>query len=197
MRDFFYNKGDVLIAVLIILVAAFVIYLRIGVIMDYDPLGIGSSGLFSHSGQTGQTGQTGQPEQPQTDPAQEQPPADTDGAPDGAAQQQQQPDGALQNTEDQKPQQQQPTQNPEDQPTQPPAQQPTTGQSGQPLQITVNAGDAASTIADKLYATGAISDKQAFLADVIAQGADSKLKIGTFTIPAGASHADIIAILIK
>ena len=39
MRDFFYNKGDVLIAALIILVAACVIYIRVGIIMDYPPSG--------------------------------------------------------------------------------------------------------------------------------------------------------------
>ena len=65
------------------------------------------------------------------------------------------------------------------------------------VQITVNAGDSASTIADKLLAAGAITDKQAFLADVVAQGADSRLRAGTFTIPAGSSHLEIIAILVQ
>ena len=46
MRDFFYSKGDIFIAVLIILVAVFIIYLRVGVIMGYDPFGGGEGSLL-------------------------------------------------------------------------------------------------------------------------------------------------------
>jgi len=75
-----------------------------------------------------------------------------------------------------------------------PPEQPPVSAAG--VTITVNAGDAASTIADKLLAAGAISDKQAFLTEVIAQKADSKLKQGTFTIPAGSTVNEIIKILV-
>ena len=184
MRDFFYNKGDVFIAVLIILVAALVIYLRVGVIMDYSPTGEkGGSMLPSISEILDQvTGaNTDEEDQPQieNDPpvndtpatAEEQePPAQTESPP---VQADPQPD---------------PPQDP--QPENPPQAQPAE------IQIVVSAGDAASVIADKLLAAGAITDKQAFISDVIAQGADSKLKVGTFTIPAGSSHSDIIKILI-
>ena len=79
---------------------------------------------------------------------------------------------------------------PEPQAENPPAAQ------TQEKEITVNAGDAASTIADKLLSAGVITDKQAFLSEVMSQGADSKLKMGTFKIPAGATHAEIIKILV-
>lgn len=35
LKDFFYNKNDIIVAVIILLVAAFVIYSRIGAIMNY------------------------------------------------------------------------------------------------------------------------------------------------------------------
>jgi hypothetical protein len=178
MRDFFYNKGDIMIAVLIILVAAFVIYVRVGVIMDYSHSGENSGSLLPKppsveeiidyvtgseaSGGAQQGGEnTGEAPAEQTTPPQEETPSV-------------QPEGEPQTEAP-------PTENP-------PAQQ-------TEIKIVVDAGDAASVIADKLLAAGAISDKQAFLSDVAAQGADSRLKMGTFTIPAGASHADIIAIL--
>jgi len=161
MRDFFYNKGDVFIAVLIILVAAFVIYVRVGVIMDYSATGDNRASLFpfgpSSTEEADSGGRTPGPhpgeapaeetDPPVTPPAEEEPPIVQD-------------PGATE------------------------------------IQITVNAGDAASTIADKLFAANLIMDRPAFLDAVMTQGADSKLKTGTFTIPMGASNEEIIAILI-
>jgi hypothetical protein len=179
MRDFFYNKGDILIAILIILVAAFIIYVRVGIIMDYSHSGESGGSLLpkppsvdeildfvtggESAGEGSQAGENaGEPSDgANTSSSEETPPVIPEGG-----------------TEAEPP----PAENP-------PVQQAET------VQIVVEAGDAASVIADKLLAAGAISDKQAFLSDVAAQGADSRLKMGTFTIPAGASHADIIAIL--
>jgi len=162
MRDFFYNKGDVFIAVLIILIAAFVIYIRVGVIMDYSATGDNRASLWpfgsgpSTSETTGDGGRNPGPhpgEAPPEDedpvvtpPVEEDPPIVYD-------------PGATE------------------------------------IQITVNAGDAASTIADKLFAANLIMDRPAFLDAVMTQGADSLLKTGTFTIPMGASNEEIIAIL--
>ena len=172
MRDFFYNKGDVMIATIIILVAAFVIYVRVGIIMDYPsdegflPMPVfgnteedSAASTASTGGDNGTQGAGGSAEEP------------------GAGQ-------GSQPGQTQEPEPEQPTTEPED-----PAV-PTS------VQITVNTGDSASTIADKLLAAGAITDKEAFLADVMAQGADVRLRTGTFTIPAGSSHLEIIAILV-
>lgn len=35
IKDFFYNKNDIIIVILILVAAAFLIYNRIGIIMDY------------------------------------------------------------------------------------------------------------------------------------------------------------------
>ena len=186
MRDFFYNKGDIFIAVIIILAAAVVIYIRVGIVLDYSEKGGKGSGLlpelpfFGSGGDDGdgpdkgteppaQGGQDGQGGQAVAPPDGGQNPSGGDGA------QSQAPGG----------------QNPP-----PGTQDPPPQSTPQSIQIIISAGDAASTIADKLLAAGAITDKQAFLSEVMAQGADSKLKIGTFTIPIGSSNSEIIAILV-
>jgi len=174
MRDFFYNKGDVLIAILIILVAATVIYFRVGIVMGNPDPGERIRDFFSSLNLPGQSGE----------------PAVT-GTEDDEGQQPAQPDDTDTPTqEDQTPADEPGGQDPEPEDTAPPPS------ASADVTITVNAGDAASTIADKLLAAGAISDKQAFLAEVEAQGAASKLKQGTFTIPAGSSISDIIKILV-
>lgn len=35
LKDFFYNKNDILVVLIILAAAAFIIYTRIGVILDY------------------------------------------------------------------------------------------------------------------------------------------------------------------
>jgi len=177
MRDFFYNKGDVLIAILIILVAATVIYFRVGIVMGNPDPGERIRGFFSslnlpgQSGEPAVTGTEGDEEKEAAPPVNTAPPTQEDPAQENPTQTDE-PSGQDAEPEDQAP---------------PPSADVT---------ITVNAGDAASIIADKLLAAGAISDKQAFLAEVEAQGAASKLKQGTFTIPAGSSINDIIKILV-
>ena len=172
MRDFFYNKGDVLIAILIILVAATVIYFRVGIVMGNPDPGERIRDFFSSLNLPGQSGEPavtvteGDEEQEAASPEDTAPPTQEDPAPVD------EPAGQDNEPEEQAP---------------PPSADVT---------ITINAGDAASIIADKLLAAGAISDKQAFLAEVEAQGAASKLKQGTFTIPAGSSISDIIKILV-
>ena len=190
MRDFFYNKGDVLIAILIILIAAFVIYLRVGVIMDYSSTGEKGGSLLpmppsieevidsvTGSGGAGETAQESEdPAAGETtpNPTEVTPPAQTEEPVTPA---------------------EVPAEMPAETTPEPQAENPAAAQ-GQEKEITVNAGDAASTIADKLLSAGAITDKQAFLSEVMSQGADSKLKMGTFKIPAGATHAEIIKILV-
>jgi len=189
MRDFFYSKGDIFLAILIILVAAFVIYLRVGVIMDYSASGKSGGSLLpmppsvsdvidsvTGAGTAGDAGAGTDGTDQNTAPA-----ATDQGA--GQTADATAPDqGAAQDGQAAQPAQ---TDTP---PAAPPAPA--------SVQVVVAAGDAASTIADKLLAAGAISEKQAFLSEVTAQGAESKLKMGTFTIPAGASNADIIKILV-
>ncbi len=77
--------------------------------------------------------------------------------------------------------------------TDPPAPPPATGET----KITVPAGSYASKIAEILYDAGLISSTQEFIDTLVEQKADTKLKAGTFTIPAGSTMEEIIKILIK
>lgn len=61
--------------------------------------------------------------------------------------------------------------------------------------ITIPTGATSYNIANILLQSGLISDTQSFLDAVSASGADSRLKAGTFTIPAGSTNEDIITIL--
>ena len=63
--------------------------------------------------------------------------------------------------------------------------------------ITIAAGSSASSIASSLKTQGLISDSQAFLNKIVEMKKETKLKAGSFTIPAGASMEQIINILTK
>ena len=85
-------------------------------------------------------------------------------------------------------------------PTQPAAQAPAvtpTQPQAQPpkpvnINITVEEGEMAPDIADKLKAKGLIADANQFLARVTERGADTSLKAGTFSIPTGATLDAVI-----
>jgi len=175
MRDFFYNKGDVLIAILIILVAATVIYFRVGIVMGNPDPGERIRDFLSSLPLPGQTVESVVPEA-------------NNGEEQGGGGTVQADGTDTAGTTD--------TQTSDDQP--PAAEEPETDpppSDGAEITITINAGDTASAVADKLLAAGVISDKQAFLSEVIAQKADSRLKQGTFKIPAGSTTNEIINIL--
>ena len=210
MRDFFYNRNDVIVATVIILVAAFVIYMRIGVIMDYPAIAAGAEektfiqSIFWWSKDPDEvidtissklnldgddTPAVENPVQsvvetpvanPHPDPVQtETPPAEVTQDP---------PAEVTQN-----PPAEQPA-TPPAEVTPPPQEQPVSPTSE--VTITVVAGDVGSTIGDKLVSAGAITDKNAFVNEVLAQGAATKLKQGTFKIPAGSTMAEIVKILV-
>lgn len=63
--------------------------------------------------------------------------------------------------------------------------------------VTVNVvqNDTLSTIAQSLVTAGAISDAQQFIDAVNAANAATKLKFGTYTIPAGTSIEEIIQMM--
>ena len=63
--------------------------------------------------------------------------------------------------------------------------------------VTVNVvqNDSLSTIAQSLVTAGAISDAQQFIDAVNAANAATKLKFGTYTIPAGTSIEEIIQMM--
>ena len=152
--------------------------------MGYEPFGGLSGDMNPPSAAGNETGNAASP-----DPG---PNGDQEGVAGSSSESQGQTQSEQEPTEEQPIQ----TENPQEQVEEPQTQteEPQTSPSGA-VQITVVAGDVAYTIADKLFNAGAITDKQAFLSDTMAQGADSKMKQGTFTIPANSSHSDIISIL--
>lgn len=186
MRDFFYNKGDILIAILVILVAAAVICFRIGVIAGYSENGEEGRRLFPSLSFGNPTDNADDNKAAEEDGGQDDTSAVSIAEGDESPSQTETPPLEASETEEPPVQEEEPVQEAE-----PPEQI-----VAKDITITINAGDAASTIADKLLAAGAITDKQAFLKEVVARKADSKLKQGTFTIPAGATIADIIGILV-
>ena len=69
--------------------------------------------------------------------------------------------------------------------------------SEEPATFVVESGQSTGVIADNLLEAKIITDKQAFLNAVNAKEAATKLKAGTFQIPAGATPEEIVDILIS
>ena len=65
----------------------------------------------------------------------------------------------------------------------------------QSVTVTVVQNDTLTTIAQSLVTAGAVSDAQQFIDAVNAANAATKLKFGTYTIPAGASIEEIIQMM--
>ena len=63
------------------------------------------------------------------------------------------------------------------------------------VSFTVSPNQSAESIGQALADAGLVSDKQAFLSAVDAAGAATRLKIGSFTIPAGSTPEQIVVIL--
>lgn len=61
--------------------------------------------------------------------------------------------------------------------------------------VTVDPGDTPQAVAAKLQAAGAVADPAAFVGRLVERGLDTRLRTGTFRIPAGASLDTVIDIL--
>lgn len=190
MRDFFYNKNDVIVAVVIILIAAFVIYMRVGIIMDYPSRAAGEEKSFLQTllwwDKDGDRATVSSDKDADRSPVVEAPVQPEVEKPVVTPK----PDPVTPEVEvPVDPVVADPPATVDPEPTQPIIPQ-------SEVTITVVAGDVGSTIGDKLVSAGAITDRAAFLAEVAAQGADTKLKQGTFKIPAGSTMAEIVKILV-
>jgi len=200
MRNFLYNKSDILTAVLIIVIAAGVVFWRVGVIMNDANGGAGKASDFSalilpwtqgssDAGTATGAGTDASNVTPSNDGA-----AASNVTPsgDGAAASNVTPstDGAAASAGTQTPAAG----------TQTPAagaQTPAAPATGAPVSFTVNSGDVASVIANNLASAGLVNSADDFLAEVNNQNAASSLKAGTFDIPKGSTPAQIVAILTK
>lgn len=65
------------------------------------------------------------------------------------------------------------------------------------VSFTVSSNQSADSIGQALADAGLVSDKQTFISAVNAADAATRLKTGTFTIPAGSTPEQIVAILTK
>ncbi|PKM84857.1 MAG: hypothetical protein CVU86_05080 [Firmicutes bacterium HGW-Firmicutes-11] len=169
LKDLIYNKNDVLIALVIVLVAGFVIFDRIGVIMDYPSM------LTAQAAE--QNGEV-VPETPGNDGVDldpETPVSDDPGSEDPVT------DG------------EEPAVDP---PAPDPDPEQTTGEPAvQQVSVYIEYGVNGSQIAQLLVDAGLLENTDAFYTALSAAGADTKLQAGSFKIPSNATPAEIIQII--
>lgn len=158
MRNFLYNKSDILIAIVIIAVAAIIIWTRVDAIMGTPDEGGKDLPTVSE--------ETSTPGAADVSNGVEAPPVVDPNEPD-------QEEGASTEGED--------TDAEED-----------AVADGETVEFTVEVGSAASTVANDLEAQGLVDSADAFIKELEAQNAVTKLKAGTFKIKSGASIADIV-----
>ncbi len=198
IKDFFYDKNDLVVALIIIAVAGLLIAWRVDIIMDYPQAMAAELEQQQQEGQGDALTADGEDETGGEDPAG----TDSGGGNDA---------GAPQGNGD----------------VQAPAGSGTggSGGSGAPangsnaqanggsgsgsgaavdppknnsaVTVTIPAGSSGEKIAQILVDAGVVSSKSDFTTAVANAKADTKLKAGTFSIPAGASVADIVAIITK
>lgn len=151
MRNFIYNKSDIIVAVLIIVVALIIIFFRVNAIMNFgdsktvaaDPTNATSSPSAIEDSDSADADTTENVD----------PPADGDNNNDTTS------------TED--------------------------------VSLKIESGSSTGSIANDLVDKGLVASADEFKKEVSAQKAETKLKAGTFNIPAGSSVADIVKILSK
>lgn len=173
IKDFIYDKNDLLIALLIVAVAAYVILAKIDVIMAYPQTLIGQ-------GETGGGNTTTTPPVTSVNPpkAGEGDGSKTQGDPGGPEQTGQAEEPAGPGNEI------------------PPAGSQTTGEPAiSQVSIYIEYGATGSEIAQLLIDSGLIDSKQVFYDAVTATGADTRLQAGNFKIPSNATPAEIIKII--
>ncbi len=171
IKDFIYDKNDLLIALLIVVAAAFVIISRVDVIMAY-PTSLAAE-AEAENGKIIAVSPDTSAKPPKADNSDGQGGEETPQAPD---------EGEEGNGEAEDP-------STGDAPTvDPPAGQ---------ISIYIKSGATGSEIAQLLIDSGLIDSKQIFYDAVTAAGADTRLQAGNFKIPPGATPAEIVRIITK
>ncbi|MDR2487578.1 MAG: hypothetical protein LBD12_06375 [Clostridiales Family XIII bacterium] len=176
MRDFLYNKSDVITAVAIILIAVLVIYSRADALM-----GGAVAQKVTGSGDIADLPVEipgDEPEVADADAEAEATPPEDDGTAVQQPVDAQQPAGDVQ--ED--------AQVPEPSVTAPDT-------SKKPVKFTIEVGSDSGLIAKNLVAAGLVPSSKAFLKEVRKLKAETKLKAGTFKITPGTSIRKIVRIL--
>lgn len=182
LKDIFYNKNDILVALLIVAIAALVISNRIDSILSY-PSSLEAQAAISASNQ---------PPSPPVQYVGKEDSEDGDTNAEGNGQEGTGTSGEAIGTD--VPPQNPGTTNPPagEQPSNPP-------DSTQPVNhsVYIAPGSTAAQIADVLISVKLFETRQAFFDAVSAASADTKLKAGTFTIPSTATPDQVVTILTK
>jgi hypothetical protein len=176
MRNFLYNKSDLFVALVIIVIAVFIIYMRVDAIMG------GAAGKELNG-----TENRPLPIEPASPGAAETTAAaeghsDTDGIePDAAVT----PDGV--DSAEANP--------PADPATSDTPAEPADASDNEPVLFTIEIGTTTGTVAKNLAAAGLVKSSKSFLKEVKKQNAEMKMKAGTFKIKPGTSVSKIVKIL--
>lgn len=164
MRNFLYNKSDLIVALFIIVIAGLIIWSRVDAIMAY-PSGVDTELLLNN-----QTNQQG-------DDAQTLPDGEASGTDAGSDQNAGEQNESETDSGDGA------------------GSENTAGTTTAPVQFTITLGQTTAVIAENLFNAGLVSSQEVFLDEVTAQGAEKRLRAGTFTIPAQATVQEIVRIL--
>ncbi|MDR2610889.1 MAG: hypothetical protein LBC58_05480 [Clostridiales Family XIII bacterium] len=160
MRNFLYNKSDILVALVIVVVAIIIIWSRIDAIMGSD-----SAADKKPAKTTEQEGAADTGEDASADDNTVQPPDAN-------------------------------TEQPSDTET-PPADTTQTPAAGEVVKFSVKSGMSSGEIASALKDAGLVASVEEFNTAMHAQSAETKLRAGTFDIPAGSTPDQIVSILLK
>jgi len=170
LKDIIYDKNDLLIALVILLFAALVIYQKIDVIMDYPATMSIASATENEEG---------------TKPAAQEDEGAAPGTNSGANDEESASDdrqdveysGSTGNDDQNEDSEESPSPSKKD------------------VTLTIEYGATGSSIAQSLVDEGLLESRQDFYDAVNKAGADTKLQAGTFTIPAGSTADEIISII--
>jgi len=188
IKDLIYNMNDILVAMLILAVAASIIYWRVETIMDYPAYAAAqqekretSDPNFIDIDLTPGAVDENLNKDPENFDASTGEVTGTDPAQPGETSQEPPKEGETGNTQD-------------------PAQPAQPGEgfvTKAEVKFTIPAGSSCDKIGSLLFQQGLVESKEIFVKEVIAQKADTKLQTGTFTIPAGSNLNDIIKIITR
>lgn len=171
LKDFFYDYNDIMLAILIIIVAGFVLFFKVTELMAYSPMS---------------TGTKSRTEVDFTDVDLEQQEVENiNKNPEDVDSENQ--EGEVQQNEENNQEEQKPDEK----------QDPGTAGTATDTIVEIPSGSATSKIASIIKEKGLVSDEKEFINRAVELKLDTKLKAGKFTIPAGSTLDDIIKILSK
>lgn len=188
IKNFFYDKNDLLIALIVVAVALFIITNRVEAIMAYpEHLAQIQAEQSKEAAEANQVA-------PPSNADKFRPDKNTTSAAFAAANEGRITGGALdQNTDGADTTSPSAAQPASGQTAAPPTQKP----NASPSSLYVQNGDSWASVSAKLLNAGLISSKEDFMSAVTASHKENRLQVGNFTIPAGSDSAQIVAIITR